>query len=314
MMKTLLLAGAALAITMGAASAKELKSIGISLGSLGNPFFVALSKGAEFEARKVNPNVQVTTVGFEYDLNRQVEQINNFIASGVDMILLNPGDPKAIGPAIKRAQEAGIIVVAVDTAAEGADATVTTNNVNAGEIACQYIVDKLGGTGNVIIQNGPQVSAVIDRVNGCKSVFAKAPGITVLSDDQDGKGSREGGLNVMQGHLTRFDKIDAVFAINDPQAIGTDLAAKQAGRSGIVITAVDGAPDIEASLKDPNSPMIQASASQDPFFMARRAVQVGVEILGGKRPANPVELLPSSLVTRENVNEYKGWTSDRSGG
>lgn len=313
MLKSISLAGAALALVMSSApsSAKELKSIGVSLGSLGNPFFVALSKGAEFEAKKTNPNVKITAVGFEYDLGKQVTQIDNFIAAGVDMILLNPGDPKAIGPAIKKAQAAGILVVAVDTAAEGADATVTTNNVQAGEISCQYIVDKLGGKGDVIIQNGPQVSAVIDRVNGCKSVFAKAPGIKVLSSDQDGKGSREGGLTVAQGYLTRYPKIDAIFDINDPQAIGTDLAARQQQRSGIIITSVDGAPDIETALKDPASPQIQASASQDPFFMARRAVQIGVSILNGQKPASTVELLPSKLITRDNVAEYKGWTSER---
>jgi len=153
---------------------------------------------------------------------------------------------------------------------------------------------------------------VIDRVVGCKNVLSKNPGIKVLSSDQDGKGSREGGLTVAQGYLTRFPKIDAIFAINDPQAIGTDLAARQQNRTGIVITAVDGAPDIEAALKDPGSPQIQASASQDPFFMARRAVQVGVGILSGQKPASTVELLPSKLVTRDNVAEYKGWTSDRS--
>ncbi|TMK50298.1 MAG: substrate-binding domain-containing protein [Alphaproteobacteria bacterium] len=314
MLKTILFAGAATALVLSSAPspAKELKSIGISLGSLGNPFFVALSKGAEFEARKTNPNVKVTTVGFEYDLGKQVTQIDNFIAAGVDLILLNPGDPKAIGPAIRKAQAAGIIVVAVDTAAEGADATVTTNNVQAGEIACQYVADKLGGKGDVIIENGPQVSAVIDRVVGCKNVFAKYPGLKILSNDQDGKGSREGGLTVTQGYLTRFSKIDAIFPINDPQAIGTDLAARQQQRSGIIISSVDGAPDIEAALKDPASPQIQASASQDPFFMARRAVQVGVGILDGQKPASTVELLPSKLVTRDNIAEYKGWTSDRS--
>ena len=311
MLKTISFAGAAMALALSSAPsfAKELKSIGISLGSMGNPFFVALSRGAEFEAKKTNPNVKITAVGFEYDLGKQVTQIDNFIAAGVDLILLNPGDPKAIGPAIKKAQAAGIVVVAVDTAAEGADATVTTNNVQAGEISCQYIVDKLGGKGDVIIENGPQVSAVIDRVVGCKNVLSKNPGIKVLSSDQDGKGSREGGLTIAQGYLT---KIDAIFAINDPQAIGTDLAARQQQRSGILITAVDGAPDIEVALKDSATQQIQASASQDPFFMARRAVQVGVSILNGLKPASTVELLPSKLVTRDNVAEYKGWTSDRS--
>lgn len=311
MLKKLLLASAAVALSIGAVEAKELKSIGVSLGSMGNPFFVALANGATAGAKAINPNVKVTAVGFEYDLNKQVEQINNFIAAGVDMILLNPGDPKAITPAIKKAQAAGIIVMAVDTAAEGADATVTTNNVQAGEIACQYIVDKLGGKGDVIIQNGPQVSAVIDRVNGCKTVLGKAAGIKVLSSDQDAKGSREGGLNVMQGHLTRFSKIDAVFAINDPQAIGTDLAAKQAGRTNVLVTAVDGAPDIEAALKDPKSPMIQASASQDPYAMAQLAVKIGNDILNGKKPEKSVILMPSTLVTRDNVGAYKGWSTPR---
>jgi ribose transport system substrate-binding protein len=126
---------------------------------------------------------------------------------------------------------------------------VQTDNVEAGKLACQFIVDKLSGKGNVIIENGPQVTAVTDRVTGCKSAFAAAPDIKILSDDQDAKGSRDGGLNAMQGYLTRFPKIDGLFAINDPQAIGSDLAARQLKRSGIVITSVDGAPDIEHALK-----------------------------------------------------------------
>jgi ribose transport system substrate-binding protein len=220
MLKKMLLATAAVVLLGGGASAKDLKSIGISLGSLGNPFFIALSKGAEFEAKKTNPNVKVQTVGYDYDLGKQVTQIDNFIASGVDLILLNPGDPKALKPAIQKAQAAGIKVVAVDTYADGADAAVTTDNVQAGQIACQFIIDKLGGKGNLIIENGPQVSSVIDRVNGCKKALEAASGIKVLSSDQDGKGSRDGGLAVMQSLLTRFQKVDGIFAINDPQAIG----------------------------------------------------------------------------------------------
>jgi len=312
MKRILLAAVAAAALVAGSAEAKDLTSIGISLGSMGNPFFVALARGAEAEAKKINPDVKVTAVGFDYDLNKQFTQIDNFIAAGVDMILLNPGDPNALEPAIKKAQAAGILVVAVDTAAKGADLTVTTDNVQAGQIACQFIVDKLQGKGNVIIQNGPQVSAVIDRVKGCKEVFAKNPGLKVLSDDQDAKGSREGGLQVMQSHLTRFPEIDAVFAINDPQAIGTNLAAKQLNRTNIIITSVDGAPDIEAALKDPNSPMIQASSSQDPYAMAQLAVRLGYDAMNGKKPENSVTLMPSKLITRDNVGEYQGWSAPRS--
>jgi ribose transport system substrate-binding protein len=311
MLKSILLAGAALLIGTAAAPAKDLRSIGVSLGSMGNPFFVALAKGAEFEAKKTNPNVKVTAVGFDYDLGKQNTQIDNFIAAGVDLILLNPGDPKAIEPAIKRAQAAGIIVVAVDTAAKGADATVETNNIQAGTIACQYLIDKMGDKGNLIIVNGPQVSSVVERVNGCKTEIAKHPNVKLLSSDQDAKGSRDGGLAVMQSLLTRYQTVDGVFAINDPTAIGAELAAKQMQRTNFPITAVDGAPDAETALKDPKSTQFVASASQDPFLMARLAVQEGVGLLNGKKPQADPLLMDSKLVTRDNVGDYKGWTSAR---
>lgn len=300
---------AALAAPAVQAQNKQIKNVGITLGSLGNPFFVSLSKGAEAKVKQLNPGAKVTTLSADYDLNKQFSQIDGFIAAGTDLILVNAVDARAIEPALMKAKKAGIAVVGVDVAANGADATVQTNNVQAGEIACQFIVEKLGGKGNVIIQNGPQVSAVIDRVNGCKSVFKKNPDIKVLSDDQDAKGSREGGLNVMQNHLTRFPKVDAVFAINDPQAVGIDLAARQLNRKNIVIASVDGAPDIENALK--SDTQVQASASQDPYAIAQKAVEIGQDLINGKKPANAMTLLPSTLVTRANVKDYKGWSAPR---
>jgi ribose transport system substrate-binding protein len=306
MLKNLLLAGAALALSAGAAGAKDLKSIGITVGSLGNPYFVALVKGATDKAKSINPNVKVTAADANYDLNKQFTQIDNFVAAGADLILLNAADARAIAPAVKKAQAAGVPVIAVDVAAAGADATVQTDNVQAGRIACQYLADKIGSKGNVVIENGPQVSAVIDRVKGCKEVLGKAGGIKILSEDQDGKGSREGGMNAMSGYLTRFPDIAGVFTINDPQAIGSDLAAKQLSRSGIVITSVDGAPDIVGALK--GNTLVQASASQDPYTMGQNAVQVGYDIMNGKKPADPMMLMAPQLITRDNVGDYKGWT------
>jgi len=203
--------GFSLAGVVGTAHAadKQLKSIGITVGSLGNPYFVAIVKGAEARAKQISPAASVTAVSADYDMSKQFTQIDNFIAAHVDMILLNATDPRALEPAVKKARAAGIVVVAVDVAAAGADATVQTNNIQAGQLSCEYIVKNLNGKGNVVIENGPPVSAVLDRVTGCKSVFAKNPGIKVLSDDQDGKGSRDGGMAAMQGYLTRFPKIDA---------------------------------------------------------------------------------------------------------
>ena len=86
----------------------------------------------------------------------------------------------------------------------------------------------------------------------------------------------------MIGLLTATPDLAGVFTINDPQAIGADLAAKQLGRTDLVITSVDGAPDIEDALK--SETLIQASSAQDPFKMAEMAVEIGNEILQGKTP------------------------------
>jgi ribose transport system substrate-binding protein len=312
-MKTIakLLCGAALAaLAIAPASAKELNKVGISVGLLGNPFFVATIKGIEDAAKKINPKVQVTSVSADYDLNKQVSQVDSFIAAGVDVIMLNAVDAKAIAPAVKKAQAAGIVIAAFDVSAPGADVTVMTNNVKAGEEACQYLVDHTGGKGNYVILNGPASSSILERVKGCKDVLGKHPEIKILSDDQNAEGSRDGGLKVFQSLLTRFDKIDAVFAINDPTAIGAQLAARQLNRSEFIITAVDGAPDIEKELASGSS-LIKASASQDPYVMAGQSLQMAAEVLAGKKPAEPTVLLDPKLITAQNLKDYKGWTAAR---
>ncbi|HDR1419269.1 TPA: ABC transporter substrate-binding protein [Pasteurella multocida] len=290
------------------AQAKELKSIGVTVGDLANPFFVQIAKGAELKAKELaGDKVNVVSVSSGYDLGQQVAQIDNFIAAKTDMIILNAADSKGIGPAVERARKAGIVVVAVDVAADGADATVTSNNYQAGEIACQTIVEKLNGKGNVVIINGPPVSAVQDRVQGCQDVFAKHADIKVLSHNQNAKGSREGGLEVMTSLLIAHPKIDAVFAINDPTAIGADLAAKQAQRNEFFIMGVDGSPDGEEALKLSDS-LFRGTPAQDPQVMAAEAVKIGYDILQGKpAPKDPV-LIPVYLITRDNIKDYKGWT------
>ena len=296
---------ATLLVLTASGQARELKSVGITVGSLGNPFFIALAEGAEAAAKAINPNVKVLTASADYDLVRQSTEFDNFIAYGVDLILVNAADARAVGPAVKRAQKAGIVVVAVDTGADNVNATVETDNVAAGRIACAYIADKIGHKGNVIIQNGPQVASVIDRVNGCEKAFANDPDIKILSKDQDGKGSREGGLNVMQGYLTRFDDVQGVFTINDPQAIGSSLAARQLKRKGIVITSVDGAPDMIPELKGNTS--ISATASQSPRQIGAEAVTIGNDILNGRTPEKTTDLIAPRLITRDNVASYSGW-------
>ncbi len=288
--------------------AVKLKSVAVTVGDLSNPFFVLMGRGAEAEAKKIGgEDVRVTLVSSGYDLNQQFNQMENFIASDTDVIVLNAGDSKGIAPAVEKAKQAGIAVIAVDTGAEGGvDATITSNNVQAGQVSCQYIADRLKGKGNIVIVNGPPVNSVFERVDGCEEVLAKYPDIKILSKDQNAEGSRDGGLRVMSDLLTSFPKIDAVFAINDPSGVGAELAARQAKRSEFFIVGVDGAPEAKEAIEDPNS-LFVATAAQDPLGMTRKAVQVGNDILHGKKPANPDILIPVKLITRENVSEYPGW-------
>ena len=174
-------------------------------------------------------------------------------------------------------------------------------------MSCQYIATKLQGTGEVIIINGPPVSAVIDRVNGCLSVFKKYSGITVLSSNQNAGGSRTGGLDVATQLLTRFPKVNAIYAINDPTAIGVGLAAKQLGITSFFMTATDGSPDGISLLKDPKG-LLLADSAQFPAKEAEKAVNIAFGIYDGtvKNPLD-ITLVPMELITRENVASYIGW-------
>jgi ribose transport system substrate-binding protein len=299
----------AVALTTPAfAQNKKFNSVAVTVGDLGNPFFVQIAHGAQAKAKEINPSVKFTAESSGYDVNNQTNQIDNFISSNVNLILLNAADSKGIAPAVIRAKQAGITVVAVDVAAEGGvDATVTSNNKQAGEEDGKYVGERLKGQGQIVIVNGPPVSAVTDRVAGFKEALKQYPGIKILSQDQNAGGSRDGGLRVMSDLLTAFKKLDAVFAINDPTAIGCDLAAKQAQRKDFFIVGVDGAPDIVPALKDPNS-LIAASAAQDPYSMAQKAVEIGYNIINGQKPAQELTLIPVDLITKENVNQYKGWS------
>lgn len=287
---------------------EELDSVGVTLGDLSNPFFVVMAKGAEQEAKKIGgDDVRVTVVSSGYDLNQQFNQIENFVAANTDIIVLNASDSKGIRPAVDKARQAGSIVIAVDTAVEAeVDATVTTNNVQAGEVSCQYIADRLNGKGNVVIVNGPPVTSVIQRVDGCLNVLSKYPNIKILSKDQNAEGSRDGGLRVMSDLLTTFPNIDAVFAINDPSGVGADLAANQAKRDDFFIVGVDGAPEAIEAIASEDS-VYAATATQDPRGMTEKAVQVGNNILHGQKLESNNILIPVKLITEENIDTAEGW-------
>jgi ribose transport system substrate-binding protein len=284
--------------TEASAQNKKLNSVGLAVGDLHNPFFAEIARSAQIRARHINDKVKFTAVSCDYDVKRQSDQINDFISSNVNLILLCAVDAQGIAPAVVRAKQAGIAVVAVDARADGGvDATVASNNKQAGAIDAEYIAERLKGKGQIVIVNGPPVATVLDRLDGFLEEIKKHPDVKILSQDQNAGGTRDGGLRVMTNLLKTFKEIDAVFAVNDPTAIGCDMAARQAQRKEFFIVGVDGGPEIVPLLKDRHS-LITATAAQDPFVIAKIAVEIGNDIVHGKKPKQEVTLIPVGRLLR----------------
>ncbi|MGB0733946.1 MAG: ABC transporter substrate-binding protein, partial [Pontibacterium sp.] len=281
-------------------SAAEL-SIGVSVSDLGNPYFIQMARGAEAKARELGgDNVRVKVVSSAYDIDRQIAQVNDFVAQGVDIILLSAANYEGIEKAVSNAKAAGVKVIAVDVKAKGADATVTTDNMQAGRIACKDLAERIKGQGEVAIITGPPVSSILDRVSGCKQTLARYPKIKLVSSERNGGASQEGGLEVMTYLLTAYPNLQGVFAINDPSAMGAVNAAQQAKYNNLVVVAVDGAPIAEHALRQPDS-LLKSTAAQFPHQQAAKAIEVGYQLMHGKSPPHYVYLVPTQLITKENL-------------
>ncbi|WHX99209.1 ABC transporter substrate-binding protein [Neobacillus sp. DY30] len=281
---------------------KKLK-IGLTVPTLGNPFFVAMSKGAKEVASKYD--AEVITVSADHDLAKQTAQIEDFITKKVDLILLSPFDSAGIAGAVAQAKSAGIPVVALDGFAEGGiDTVVMSDNVQAGRLAAEYLVKQLDGKGNIVIIDGPPVSAVTDRIKGFNEVISKYPDIKVVAK-QNGEGNREKALTVMESILTANKEINAVFTINDEEATGVQIAQDQADRQDeFFVVSVDGAPAAVDALKKGGS--FAGTSAQFPNQMVIDGVALALKIIDGEKVESEV-LIPTEFITQENVDSYKGW-------
>ncbi|RUT31986.1 ribose ABC transporter ATP-binding protein [Paenibacillus zeisoli] len=286
----------------GTESGKKLK-IGLTVPTLGNPFFVAMSKGAQLAAVKYNADI--TTVSADQDLAKQTAQIEDFITKKMDLILLSPFDSKGIAAAVQEAKNAGIPVICVDGSAEGGiTSVVMSDNVMAGQQAAKYLADRLKGKGNIVIIDGPPVSAVTDRIKGFEDILKGFPDIKVIAK-QNGEGNREKALSVMENIMQANKNIDAVFTINDQEGVGVKIAAEQAGRGDeFFISSVDGAPEAVEALKEKKA--FAATSAQFPNEMVVKAVETGIKVIGGEK-VDPQILIPVEQITQDNVSSYRGW-------
>ncbi|SFF00291.1 MULTISPECIES: ribose ABC transporter substrate-binding protein RbsB [Fictibacillus] len=249
--------------------------IGLSVSTLNNPFFVTLKEGAEKEAKKAG--VQLKTVDAQDDSAKQVNDIEDLIQQGVDVLLVNPTDSAAISSAIESANSANIPVITVDRSAEGGKVVshIASDNVKGGQMAGDYIAKQLKGKGNVVELEGISgSSAARERGEGFHKAVDKEKGIKVVAK-QTASFDRAKGLNVMENILQGNKKVDAVFAHNDEMALGALQALEAAGLKDVVVVGFDATDDAQKAIKEGK---MAATVAQKPDMIGSEAVQTAVKV------------------------------------
>jgi fructose transport system substrate-binding protein len=289
---------AALFAVAGTAAAQAQPVIGLITKTETNPFFVKMKEGAAEAAKAKGAKLLSGAGKADGDNAGQVTAMENMIAAGAKTILITPSDSKAIIPAIKKAREKGVLVIALDSPTDPADATdalFATDNYKAGELIGQYARAALGGKPAKIVTldlfPGHPVGA--QRHNGFLKGFGlaapdaksnelgKAPEVVCMADSF---GDRAKGQTAMENCLQKAPEVNLVYTINEPAAAGAYNALKKAGKEkNVVIVSVDGGCQ---GIKDVGAGVIAATSQQYPLKMAAMGVEAGVEYAKtGKKPS-----------------------------
>lgn len=269
-----------------------------------NPFFVKMKQGATAQAGKLGIDLQSFAGKQDGDNESQVQAVENLIAKGAKGLLITPNDSKAIVPALDKARAAGMLVIALDTPtepADAADATFATDNFKAGELIGQWAKAKLGDKAAsakiaMLDLNPNQISVDVGRDQG----FLQGFGIDIkdkgkIGDESDSRivghdvtdGAEEGGRTAMENLLQKNKDINLVYTINEPAAEGAYQALKAAGKEkGVTIVSVDGGCP---GVKDVKQGIIGATSQQYPLKMASMGVAAVAQFAkdGTKPKATP---------------------------
>jgi fructose transport system substrate-binding protein len=289
---------AAALLAAAAAPAQDQPVIGLVTKTETNPFFVKMKEGAAEAAKKSGAKLLSGAGKADGDNAGQITQMENMIAAGAKTILITPNDSKAIVPAIKKARDKGVLVIALDSPtdpAEATDALFATDNYQAGVLIGQYAKAALGGKPAKIVTldlfPGHPVGA--QRHNGFMKGFG-LPAPDAKSNElgkdaaivcaADSYGDQAKGQTAMENCLQKAGDVNLVYTINEPAAAGAYNALKKAGKDkGVVIVSVDGGCQ---GVKDVGAGKIAATSQQYPLKMAAMGVEAGVAYAKtGKKPS-----------------------------
>jgi ribose transport system substrate-binding protein len=271
-------------------------TLGLSLSTLNNPFFVTLRDGAQ-KAADAAGTVALVVVDSQDDSAKEAANIEDLISQKVDAILINPTNSDAIVASVEAANKAGIPVFTVDRGANGGEIVshIASDNVAGGVMAAEYLCAQLGGKGKVVeLQGIAGTSAATDRGAGFNKYMSENCKDVQIVAAQTANFNRAEGLNVFGNILQAQPEINGVFAHNDEMILGAIEAAKAATRTGIVFVGFDAVDD---AVKAVEAGDLAATVAQQPALIGELGVVAAIEALGGKDVAKntPVAL---SLVAK----------------
>ena len=280
-------------------------TIGVSVLTLGNPFFNVIAEGVKEEAAKHGYDVVV--VDGDRDVQKQANQIDDFLTKGVAAIILNPCDRQSIGPAIEKANRAGVPVFTCDLkcVAEGAEVVshVGSDNLQGGKLAGEAMIEALGEQGGkVLVVHFPQANSCQLRVQGFEEVIGAynqglSTGLIEVVAQLDGGGVRDEGYKVTDDTLQAHPDLRGIFAINDPSGLGARAALEKAGKQDqVVIVAFDGQPEGKQAIKDGK---IFADPIQFPGLIGKKTVELMMDYFAGVEVEKEV-LIPTELYKQED--------------
>jgi ribose transport system substrate-binding protein len=266
--------------------------IGLSVSTLNNPFFVSLKNGVVKEAKK--QGMDVVIVDAQNDSAKQVNDVEDLLQQGVDVLLINPTDSAAISTAVQSANNIGIPVVTLDRSADKGkvETLVASDNVKGGEMAADYIFEKLGEGAKVAeLEGTPGASATRERGKGFHNVADQKLDVAAK---QSADFDRTKGLNVMENLLQGNSDIKAVFAHNDEMALGAIQAINSSGRD-VLVVGFDGNEDAVNAVKEGK---LAATVAQQPELIGELAVKAASDVLKGKKVEENIAA-PLKLMTKE---------------
>ena len=285
-LKHTLLAAALAASITAPAMAKD--SIALVISTLDNPFFVTLKEGAEKQAKALDYDLVV--LDSQNDPAKELANVEDISVRGVKILLINPTDSDAVGNAIAVANQKKLPVITLDRAANKGQVVshIASDNTAGGEMAGNYIAEKLGKGAKIIQLEGiAGTSAARERGAGFAKA-AQAHDFKILAS-QPADFDRSKGLNVMENLLTAQPEVQGVFAQNDEMALGALRAIQAAGKKNLVLVGFDGTDD---GVKAVKGGKMAATIAQQPEKIGEIGVQTADKVLKGEKveASIPVEL------------------------